>query len=132
MKKLMFFILAIAILLFPGCQRLEDAVEERVDALEATVKQQINDAANALIDSNPALESFIPADPASLLSPEEAQQIALEHAEKTADEVIGLHTVLQIDDGRQEYEVTFRVGHLEYEYEIDAVSGTVLSVDIDD
>jgi len=131
MNKMIASILVSAMLL-SGCGAMEDAIENKVDALEETLEQKVNDAANALLDPNAAGEKHTPVDPASLLSPEDAQRIALEHAELMAEDVVGLHTVLQIDDGRQEYEVTFRSGHLEYEYEIDAASGTILSVEIDD
>ncbi|MCD8129107.1 MAG: PepSY domain-containing protein, partial [Oscillospiraceae bacterium] len=39
---------------------------------------------------------------------------------------------LDRDDGVYVYEVEFTVGWLEYEYEIDAASGSILSFEIDD
>lgn len=132
MKRLWILFLAVlALLAFAGCDRVEDTIENKVDSIEETLEQKVNDAANALIPSD-AAGSFTPVDPSQLISPEQAQNIALEHAGVPSDEAVGLHTVLQIDDGRQEYEVTFRVGHLEYEYEIDAATGKILSTDIDD
>lgn len=118
------------LLAFAGCDRVEDAIENKVDSIEETLEQKVNDAANALTPTD-AAGAFTPVDPSQLISPEEAQAIALEHAGVTAEEAVGLHTVLQIDDGRQEYEVEFRVGHLEYDYEIDAATGTILSADMD-
>ena len=40
-------------------------------------------------------------------------------------------TELDYDDGRQKYEIEFRVGNMEYEYEIDATSGNVLKAEKD-
>ncbi len=131
MKKLIVYILVCFVLL-SGCNAAKDILENKADALEETIEQKFNEAANALQNANPITGNYTPVAPSTLISPEEAQQIALDHAKLSADEVLGIHTVVQIDNGRQEYEVTFRSGHLEYEYEIDAVTGTVLSVEIDD
>ena len=131
MKRFMTLLLAVLVLsVFAGCDRVEDAIENKVDTIEETLEQKINAAANALTPTD-AAGAFTPVDPSQLISPEEAQAIALEHAGVTAEKAVGLHTVLQIDDGRQEYEVEFRVGHLEYDYEIDAATGTILSADMD-
>lgn len=62
---------------------------------------------------------------------EKAQQIALENAGLSADSVTFIRTHLDYDDGRAEYEVEFYQGNVEYDYDIDAVSGTILSYDHD-
>lgn len=131
MKKL-FILILVAVILLSGCGAMEDAIENKVESLEETLEQKVNEAANALRNPNATTESYTPVAPASLLTPEDAQQIALEHAKLSAEDVIGIHTVIEIDNGRQEYEVSFRSGHLEYEYEIDAATGEILSVDTDD
>ena len=131
MKKVLFILLAILTLLaLAACGRVEETIENKIDAIEETLEQKINDAANAAIPPE-TTGNFTPVDPAQLISPDQAQAIALEHAGVTTDEVTGLHTVMEIDNGRQEYDVEFLVGHLEYEYEIDAVTGKILSTDID-
>ena len=132
MKRFLLFILAISILFaFAGCGRAEDALEQKADAIEEKLEQKVNEAANAL--TPPKMPSqHTPVDPSQLITPQQAQEIALEHAGVTAEEVTGLHAVMDIDNGRQEYDVEFRVGHLEYEYEIDAATGKILSTEIDD
>ena len=131
MKRFIIFLLAISVLAaFAGCGQVEDTLENQIDIIEETLEQKVKDSVDTLSPSETA-GSFTPVDPSALISPEEAQNIALEHAGVTADEVTGLHTVMDIDDGRQEYDVEFRVGHLEYEYEIDAATGKILSTDID-
>ncbi len=121
MKRLWIFILAVLVLAaFAGCQKAEDAMENKIDALEETIEQKLEEAA-----------TFVPVAPDQLITPQEAQTIALEHAGITAEEATGLHTVMEIDNGRQEYEVEFRVGHLDYDYEIDAVTGQIISFDKD-
>lgn len=133
MKRFFAILLAILILpVFVGCGRTQEVIENKIDAIEETLEQKVNDAANALNDPQADAGSFTPVDPAQLITPDQAQAIALEHAGVTAEEATGLHTVMEIDNGRQEYDVDFRVGHLEYEYEIDAATGKILSFDKDD
>lgn len=66
------------------------------------------------------------------ITAEEAQTIALEHAGLTADQVTGLRANFDRDDGIPEYEVEFRQDRWEYEYEIHAETGEILSWDKDD
>lgn len=61
------------------------------------------------------------------ISAAEAKSIALAHAGLTEAQVKGLRAEYDRDDGRPEYDVEFRVGNTEYEYEIHAESGKILS-----
>ncbi len=60
-----------------------------------------------------------------------AKSIALEHAGFTADQVRFTHTRMDRENGAVVYEIEFRQGRTEYEYEIDAATGRVLDVDRD-
>jgi len=66
------------------------------------------------------------------LTPEEAQEIVLNHAGVTAEEVKRLRTGFEYDDRVPQYEVKFRKGFVEYEYEVHGDTGEILSVDVDD
>ena len=66
---------------------------------------------------------------ATLLTAEEAKAIALAHAGFTAAEVQGLRAEYDVDDGVKMYEVEFRVDGWEYEFEIHAETGKILSWD---
>ena len=79
-------------------------------------------------------KSAAPAQPpaAARLTKAEAEAIALKHAGFTAQQVKGLRSELDIDSGIAHYEVEFRVGQWEYEYEIHAETGAVLSFEKDD
>lgn len=70
---------------------------------------------------------------AVMLTEEEAKLKALSH--KTASEagssLTFVYSKLEWDDGKQVYDMVFSGGGKKYEYEIDAYSGEVLSVDID-
>ena len=60
-----------------------------------------------------------------------AKDLALSHAGLTAGQVTFLQVKLDWEDGRQVYEVEFYSGSKEYDYDIDAVSGQILSYDYD-
>ena len=66
---------------------------------------------------------------------EEAKTIALGHAGLTADAVTFVKAKQDYDDGRLVYEIEFVTtsgnGYLEYDYEIDAATGNILSYDYD-
>lgn len=67
----------------------------------------------------------------ALLSEAEAQAIAIEDAGVTEADVNFTKTKLDRDDGRSQYDIEFIVSadNTKYDYEIDAESGTILSVD---
>ncbi len=63
---------------------------------------------------------------------EEAKAKALEHSGVEADQVPFINVKLDYDDGRQVYEVEFYTDdYKEYDYEIDASTGSIISWDYD-
>jgi len=86
--------------------------------------------------SNPVVpdKSVRPADsPAAVrLTKTEAEAIALKHAGVAVNQVKGLRSEFDIDRGIAHYEVEFRVGQWEYEYDIHAETGAVLYFEKDD
>ncbi len=62
---------------------------------------------------------------------EKAKSIALEHAGISAADADYLYAQLDRDDGLRIYDVEFFSGSREYDYEIDAATGTILSFDYD-
>lgn len=69
--------------------------------------------------------------PENRISKDEALQIALKHAKLSESDISRLHIKLENDDGRLEYEVEFIHGNSEYDYDIDAESGKIISFDRD-
>ena len=153
MKKITICILLlVTILMLSGCNLW--AVEARLDALEEAVDHRIDaveDAAEAAVmqailpeHTPPApepapvtpakSEPSAPAAPAlaATLTKEEAEAIALEYANFTADQVSYLRTEFEIDDRIPQYDVQFHEGFWEYEFEIHAETGAILSFDKDD
>ena len=71
-------------------------------------------------------------DGSAAITEDQAREIALADAGLTAEEVTFLKTKLDRDDGRLVYDVEFYTAdYTEYDYEIDAADGTILSSDFD-
>ena len=73
--------------------------------------------------------------PNSSVSIEQAKEIALNHANKTADQVQFVKSKQDWEHGRSVYEIEFiyqeGINYIEYDYEIDASTGQILSYDYD-
>lgn len=135
-------VLAVVLVLstFSGCglrqlearvDAVEDAVENRVDRVEDKVENAVESAFyGAPENENPKAQAGNDQQP--VLSAGDAEKIALEHAGLTADQVTYIHTEYETDDGVNQFEVQFRHGRWEYDYDIHADTGDVLSYDMDD
>ena len=55
-----------------------------------------------------------------------AKSIALNHAGLSENQAYDMDIELDDEDGTLVYEVEFKSGNMEYDYEIDAASGTIL------
>ena len=62
---------------------------------------------------------------------DKALEIALNHAGLTSSQVKYVQNKLEFDDGRRAYQIEFRSGSLEYEYEIDAYTGAIIKAEKD-
>lgn len=69
--------------------------------------------------------------PSAAISAEQAKSIALKHAGVDAASAAFVRVNLDFEDRRLVYEVEFYVGNKEYDYEIDANSGVIVSFDYD-
>ena len=65
------------------------------------------------------------------ISVERAKEIALQHAGLSSSGVNFVKAEFDHDDGRAEYEIEFNHNFREYEYTIDAASGTILEAERD-
>ncbi len=97
-------------------ENIEDSIEE-VDEEAEENKNPDNSSGNGVSVPN------------NVISAEKAKEIALKHAGVSVDKAVFEIVHLDKDDGVYEYEVDFRVGNVEYDYEIDAVSGKILDYD---
>lgn len=124
MKLRISAVFLLMVLLLSGCNR--GSVREGMDAAQSALKRGANAAKDAVTGAQRQLSSQ-----AVTLTREEAEARALNHAGVTADQVTGLRTEYEIDDGVPRYEVQFRYEGWEYDYEINANTGAILSYDRD-
>lgn len=110
MKKALALILSLSLVLivFAGC-----------DLRRPPVQNNINSDAN-----NVDISKFI--------GEEKAKQIALEKAAISSDGVVFDRVELDRDNGIWQYEIDFRQGRIEYDADIKADDGSVISFEIDD
>ena len=117
--RILSFTLAAALMLaLTGCGRGDvRAAERKMESIGETMMQAVDPVQTAAHN---------------LITREQAQNIALEHAALAADQVTGLRTEYDTDHGYPEFDVEFRYGNREYDYEIDAETGEILSYSVED
>lgn len=159
-KQLTTVLLIFALLLtMSGCsvanavQKLdaaEDRVESKLDAAEDRVEAKLDAVENKLEDNlrkdAPSIPAAAPKEavpaPAPVetqpvpentqkLTEEQALEIALNHLGFSADQITRLRTKYEIDDGMPQFDIEFHQGDWEYEFEIHAENGKILSYDKD-
>mgnify|MGYP002582023852 CR=1 FL=1 len=109
--------------------RLDDA--EDIPELEA-LEEGLDDIEDE--QENAAMQTAVPATTGKteeLIGDEAAKKAALNHAGVSAAEAEMVSCKLERDDGRRIYDVEFYSGSAEYDYEIDAYTGKVLTYDKD-
>jgi uncharacterized membrane protein YkoI len=121
-KQISLFLILCLLVVFAGCRSVhmaEEYIDHKLDVAEDRAEQAFRDAVSPTVSS---IEN---------ITEDQAQAIALEHAGLTEADISHLQVRKDFDDGQQEYNVEFYVDRLEYEYEIDAVTGKILSFDKD-
>ncbi len=84
----------------------------------------------------PAVTTIQPVEPSSsptatFLTEEQAKELVLNHAGVSANATSFMNVELERDDGKMCYEIEFRVERVEYQYEIDATTGDIISYEKD-
>ena len=103
-----------------------DSSEDQSQPAQATDGGASADGANSSGTSSQSTDG------STAITEDQAREIALANAGLTAEEVTFLKTQLDRDDGRLVYDVEFYTAdYTEYDYEIDAADGTILSSDFD-
>ena len=102
-----------------------------IDAVSGAIVSADRDIENYVIPAQPSTEATTKAQ-ASEISVEKAKQIALSHAGVSS----ARFTKAKIDyeNGVKVYEIEFKVGNMEYEYDINVLNGAIVSssAEIDD
>ena len=115
MKRLL--LLLVGIVCIAGCST--KAVEDRLDA----VGEKVGDGISKIMGSSSTTIS------SPKISRQDALDIALHHAGFSQNQVSELETEYEIDG---HYDVQFRVNGREYEYEISASDGSIISFEVDE
>ena len=130
MKKQLTAILLIfaMLLMMSGCTvanaaRKLDAAEEVVEAKLDAAEEKLEEALVPTPTTNPEV--------AGELTQEQARQIALDYLGITPEDAQRLRIRYEMDDGIPQYDVEFYQGDWEYEFEIHAENGKILSFDKD-
>ena len=117
------FLLVLMVAMLGGCGAVQkvDQIEDQVEQKTDQVEDQLENAVTPSTSGNTT----------ATLTLAEAQEIALNHAGFTADQVTGLTGHYELDDGVPEYEVEFYLDGWEYDYTIHADTGEIREFDKD-
>ena len=111
-----------------------EEIEYKIDAYSGTVIEAKREAADD--DEASEAQPVKPTQPGTAqdIGHAKAKSIALNHAGVDANTVYDMNIQLDIEDGTIIYEVEFKSGNREYDYEIDAATGAILhhETEIDD
>lgn len=110
-----------------------DPVQSSLDKIIGIVGNAVKEHEATLHISDSVVDNAVssPNGQTVFITPEEAKRIALDHAGVAAADAIFDRTERDFDNGIYHYEVEFHVGFTEYEYDIHAENGTVLSFEKD-
>ena len=120
-------LLVFLVVLLGGCGALYQA-EQAADQIEEQLEQKADQVEEQM---EQAVTPPAPSGHTAALTLEQAQEIALNHAGFTPDQVTNLRGHFDVDDGVPEYEVDFFQNGWEYSYTIHADTGDILEYDKD-
>ena len=115
----------------PPVEEGKPPVEESIPPVEESIPP-VEESIPPVEDSKPPIEdSKPPIEDSTLISEKDAYNIALQHSGVDESTVEKLHIHLDRKHGKNEYEIEFVSGYTEYDYDIDAVTGEIISFDKD-
>jgi len=128
MKKFISFALCLVFVLsLTACGRTMNDVtsdaESIGDSVVSGTESVIESTKNAMDDTNSSMNLM------AGITANDARDAALKHAGLDESQVSDVDVDLDRDNGKLIYEVDFNSGNTEYDYDIDAESGAVISAD---
>lgn len=110
---------------------VREAGRDRMDYDDRYHAQQNNTASSGSATSSNTSTNTSNQTSTAYIGVEKAKSIALSNAGVSASAAYFEKSKLDHDDGRTVYEIEFKSGGMEYDYEIDAVSGSILKAEKD-
>jgi uncharacterized membrane protein YkoI len=129
-RKMIVVVLSLTILLLltGGAFAAQSFTKQPARALNT---QSVMDQTKPISQTVPSVSATPTTVVSSFIGEARAKEIALAHAGLKESEVNFVRVHLDYDNGRQEYEVEFYSDNVEYDYDIDALTGEIMSYDSD-
>lgn len=125
MKKILLLSLSIIMILsITACSKADNTAD-------TATKEPAKSNSTVSADKNAGTPDTYSDKSSAIITNEMAEEVALTHAGFKAEDVQYLKSHHEYDDLREIYEVEFYKDNYEYDYDIDAVSGEILSYDKD-
>lgn len=129
MKKTIAFTLAVAFMLsLSACGRTTDKLTNDAESMGESVvsgaESAVDKGKNAITDGDKNSMNLMAG-----ITANEARDAALKHAGLDKSQVRDIDVDLDRDNGKLIYEVDFNSGNTEYDYDINAETGEVISAD---
>ncbi len=117
----------IFILSLTACGGTMDGVKNDAESMGQSIvsgtESVVDDTTSAMKDDNKKMNLM------AGITAKEATEAALKHAKLQESQVSDIDVDLDRDNGKLIYEVDFNSGNTEYDYDIDAETGAVISAD---
>ena len=128
LTSLMIFTLALA-----GCQTQPKAAGDttQVQQQDAENNSQNNNQADSQMQAKSPAGTQTQTAAEGEITESKAKEIALSDAGVAESDILNIRIEKDYDDGKSVYDIDFYIQNKEYDYEIDAVSGEILSRDYD-
>ena len=132
MKKILFIALSLFCIFFAAGCNGNTVASTSTNAPAASSSKNNNNTPGASKTAQPQTEKNAQTSASSAqISMDEAKKIALENAGVQETDAVYVNAKLDYDDGKTTYDVEFYCGNTQYDYEIYAFTGAVLSYDHD-
>lgn len=117
----------------PADPAITNPAQEQIDKVADILGGILSEQATTLHVSDSAHDNAVSSSSEQpvFITTEEAKQIAFTHAGVSEEDTVFVNATREFDDGAWHYDVEFRVGLTEYEYEIHAETGAILSFEKD-
>ena len=124
MKKIIAFMLCLVFALsLTACGRTMEGAKDDAESIVSGTESIVSDASSAIKDSDKKTNLM------AGITANDATEAALKHAGLQKSQVSDIDVDLDRDGGKLIYEVDFNYGNTEYDYDIDADTGAVVSAD---